>query len=32
VRPWAAWWAWPIYHTLIDPDGRPLARRRGGGF
>jgi phosphatidylserine/phosphatidylglycerophosphate/cardiolipin synthase-like enzyme len=32
VRPWAAWWAWPIYHALIDPDGRPLARRRGGGF
>jgi phosphatidylserine/phosphatidylglycerophosphate/cardiolipin synthase-like enzyme len=32
VQPWAAWWAWPVYHTLIDPDGRPLSRRRRGGF
>ena len=31
VQPWAAWWAWPVYRTLVDPDGRPwrmrLARR-----
>jgi hypothetical protein len=32
VRPWAAWWAWPLYRTLIDPDGRPLSLRRGGHF
>jgi phosphatidylserine/phosphatidylglycerophosphate/cardiolipin synthase-like enzyme len=32
VRPWAAWWAWPLYHTLIDPDGRPLKRRLARRF
>jgi hypothetical protein len=32
VQPWAAWWAWPLYRTLIDPDGRPLSMRRGGHF
>ena len=32
VRPWAAWWAWPLYRTLIDPDGRPLSLRRSGHF
>jgi hypothetical protein len=32
VQPWAAWWAWPLYRTLIDPDGRPLSMRRSGHF
>jgi len=32
VQPWAAWWAWPLYRTLIDPDGRPLSLRRSGHF
>jgi phosphatidylserine/phosphatidylglycerophosphate/cardiolipin synthase-like enzyme len=30
VRPWAAWWAWPVYRTVIDPDGRPWKLRRAG--
>jgi phosphatidylserine/phosphatidylglycerophosphate/cardiolipin synthase-like enzyme len=32
VQPWAAWWAVPIYRTLVDPDGRPWRLRRSGGF
>lgn len=32
VQPWAAWWAWPLYQTLIDPDGRPLPHRRARRF
>jgi phosphatidylserine/phosphatidylglycerophosphate/cardiolipin synthase-like enzyme len=32
VRPWAAWWAWPLYRTVIDPDGRPWRLRRAGRF
>jgi phosphatidylserine/phosphatidylglycerophosphate/cardiolipin synthase-like enzyme len=32
VRPWAAWWAWPLYRTVVDPDGRPWRLRRAGGF
>ncbi len=32
VRPWAAWWAWPVYRTLVDPDGRPWRLRRAGRF
>ena len=32
VQPWAAWWAWPLYRTLIDPDGRPLSLRHSGHF
>jgi phosphatidylserine/phosphatidylglycerophosphate/cardiolipin synthase-like enzyme len=32
VRPWAAWWAWPLYRTVIDPDGRPWRLRRARGF
>lgn len=27
VKPWAAWWAWPLHRLLIDPDGRPLRLR-----
>src|SRR6266545_7128196 len=32
VQPWAAWWAWPLYRTVIDPDGRPWRLRRAGRF
>jgi phosphatidylserine/phosphatidylglycerophosphate/cardiolipin synthase-like enzyme len=32
VRGWAAWWAWPVYRTLIDPDGRPWRLRRAKRF
>jgi phosphatidylserine/phosphatidylglycerophosphate/cardiolipin synthase-like enzyme len=32
VRPWAAWWAGPLYKLLIDPDGRPRPLRRAGRF
>jgi len=32
VRPWAAWWAAPVYRTLVDPDGRPRRLRRAGRF
>jgi phosphatidylserine/phosphatidylglycerophosphate/cardiolipin synthase-like enzyme len=32
VRPWAAWWAWPLYRTMVDPDGRPWRLRRSGRF
>jgi phosphatidylserine/phosphatidylglycerophosphate/cardiolipin synthase-like enzyme len=32
VRPWAAWWAWPLYRTVVDPDGRPWRLRRAGTF
>ena len=32
VRPWAAWWAWPLYRTIVDPDGRPWRLRRSGRF
>jgi hypothetical protein len=32
VQPWATWWAWPLYRTLIDPDGRPSSLRRSGRF
>jgi phosphatidylserine/phosphatidylglycerophosphate/cardiolipin synthase-like enzyme len=32
VQPWAAWWAWPVYQTLVDPDGRPRRLRRAGRF
>ncbi|HXQ56184.1 MAG TPA: phospholipase D-like domain-containing protein, partial [Actinomycetes bacterium] len=32
VQPWAAWWANPVYKTLIDPDGRPRQLRRAGRF
>jgi phosphatidylserine/phosphatidylglycerophosphate/cardiolipin synthase-like enzyme len=34
-RPVAAWqraWAWPIYRTVVDPDGRPRALRRSHRF
>jgi phosphatidylserine/phosphatidylglycerophosphate/cardiolipin synthase-like enzyme len=32
VRWWAAWWAWPVYRTVIDPDGRPAPLRRRRSF
>jgi phosphatidylserine/phosphatidylglycerophosphate/cardiolipin synthase-like enzyme len=32
VRWWERWWAWPIYRTLVDPDGRPREMRRRGEF
>ena len=32
VRAWAAWWARPVYATLVDPDGRPRRLRRSGRF
>ncbi|HEU4842269.1 MAG TPA: phospholipase D-like domain-containing protein, partial [Ilumatobacteraceae bacterium] len=32
VRWWAQWWAQPLHRTLVDPDGRPRAIRRAGGF
>jgi len=32
VRWWERWWAWPVYRTLVDPDGRPRAMRRRGEF
>ena len=32
VRPWAAWWAWPAYRLIVDPDGRPFELRRARTF
>ena len=32
VPGWAQWWAQPIHRALVDPDGRPRALRRAGGF
>jgi len=32
VRPWAAWWARPVYRRLVDPDGRPRRLRRAGRY
>jgi phosphatidylserine/phosphatidylglycerophosphate/cardiolipin synthase-like enzyme len=32
VQPWAAWWAGPVYRTIVDPDGRPRRLRRAGRF
>jgi phosphatidylserine/phosphatidylglycerophosphate/cardiolipin synthase-like enzyme len=34
-RPVALWqraWAWPLYRTVVDPDGRPRALQRSHGF
>ena len=34
-QPVAAWqraWAWPLYRTIVDPDGRPFALRRSHRF
>ncbi len=34
-QPVAAWqraWAWPLYRTIIDPDGRPFALRHSHRF
>jgi hypothetical protein len=32
VRAWQRMFAAPLYRLLIDPDGRPVAMRRGGQF
>jgi phosphatidylserine/phosphatidylglycerophosphate/cardiolipin synthase-like enzyme len=32
VKPWAAWWATPVYRLVVDPDGRPRRLRRAGRF
>jgi phosphatidylserine/phosphatidylglycerophosphate/cardiolipin synthase-like enzyme len=32
VKPWAAWWAAPLYRLVVDPDGRPRRLRRAGRF
>jgi phosphatidylserine/phosphatidylglycerophosphate/cardiolipin synthase-like enzyme len=32
VKPWAAWWATPVYRSVVDPDGRPRRLRRAGRF
>ena len=32
VRWWAKWWALPLHHLLVDPDGRPRALRRADTF
>lgn len=32
VRWWASWWARPIYHFAVDPDGRPAGMRRTRRF
>jgi phosphatidylserine/phosphatidylglycerophosphate/cardiolipin synthase-like enzyme len=32
VKPWAAWWARPVYATIVDPDGRPRHLLRSGRF
>jgi phosphatidylserine/phosphatidylglycerophosphate/cardiolipin synthase-like enzyme len=32
VKPWASWWASPVYRTLVDPDGSPRRLRRSGRF
>lgn len=29
---WERWWAWPVYRTIVDPDGRPRAMRRRGDY
>jgi phosphatidylserine/phosphatidylglycerophosphate/cardiolipin synthase-like enzyme len=32
VHRWERPWAWPVYRTLVDPDGRPRAMRRRDEF
>jgi len=32
VQAWAAWWATPLYKSVVDPDGRPRRLRRAGRF
>jgi phosphatidylserine/phosphatidylglycerophosphate/cardiolipin synthase-like enzyme len=32
VAPWQRAWSWPLYRTIVDPDGRPLALRRAHTF
>lgn len=27
VRWWERWWAWPVYRSVVDPDGRPRSMR-----
>jgi phosphatidylserine/phosphatidylglycerophosphate/cardiolipin synthase-like enzyme len=28
VPPWQRFWAWPLYRSVVDPDGRPRRLRR----
>jgi phosphatidylserine/phosphatidylglycerophosphate/cardiolipin synthase-like enzyme len=32
VAAWKRAWAWPLYRTIVDPDGRPRALRRSHRF
>jgi phosphatidylserine/phosphatidylglycerophosphate/cardiolipin synthase-like enzyme len=32
VPAWQRVWAWPLYRTIVDPDGRPRALRRARRF
>jgi phosphatidylserine/phosphatidylglycerophosphate/cardiolipin synthase-like enzyme len=32
VPPWQRVWAWPLYRTIVDPDGRPFRLRRTRRF
>jgi phosphatidylserine/phosphatidylglycerophosphate/cardiolipin synthase-like enzyme len=32
VRWWERPWAWPLYRTVVDPDGRPRDLKRGGTY
>ena len=32
VPAWQRAWAWPLYRTIVDPDGRPLKLRRSHRF
>lgn len=32
VAAWQRAWAWPLYRTIVDPDGRPFALRRSHRF
>jgi phosphatidylserine/phosphatidylglycerophosphate/cardiolipin synthase-like enzyme len=27
VRSWERWWSWPLYRSVVDPDGRPRSMR-----
>jgi len=32
LRWWESLWAWPVYRTIVDPDGRPRVMKRNGAF
>jgi hypothetical protein len=32
VPAWQRAWAWPLYRTIVDPDGRPVHLRRSHRF